>query len=207
MQPKKLIRGGVIFNLKEGEWEEIDDMAELNKLYALKLREELEEIQASDHKDILEFVDLIEVATSFAKVNGFDADQVQAASIKKCIDKGLFNKTVLNNLNPSNPSNKLYFSSCTSVPDHSIIVSSGNFFMSLENKVFARSELYQVSVLDKHMHVGGAELWVECRHSFVVNVEGSSLVKAIRVCKNIDEQPITITFTASGNIHIKYVAL
>ena len=111
MIPKKLIRSRIISKLKEGEWETITDQQELNKLYALKIREELAEIQASDHKDIMEFVDLIQVAFSFARVNEFTEEDLHAALLSKSIEKGTFHRLALNNLNPDNPSNKLYFES------------------------------------------------------------------------------------------------
>lgn len=109
MTPKKLIRKNIIEKLKPGEWEEINDTAELNKLYDIKVREELEEIQQSEYKDILEFVDLIQVAFSYAKVNGFTHDQIAAAMVEKSAEKGTFGRLALNNLNPNNPSNRLYF--------------------------------------------------------------------------------------------------
>ena len=109
MKPKKLIRKFITEKLKEGEWETITDQDELNKLYALKIREELEEIQISEHKDIMEFVDLIQVTFSFAKQNGFTHEQLSVALIEKSVEKGSFGRLALNNLNPENPSNKLYF--------------------------------------------------------------------------------------------------
>lgn len=109
MKPKKLIRKNIIEKLKEGEWETITDQEELNQLYAIKVREELAEIQESDHKDIFEFVDLIQVVFSFAKQNGFTHEEISKAMIEKSIDKGSFGRLALNNLNPENPSNRLYF--------------------------------------------------------------------------------------------------
>lgn len=109
MKPKKLIRKYITEILKPGEWEMISDQKELNQLYAIKVREELAEIQASDHKDIMEFVDLVQVAFSFAKVNGFTHEQLSLALIEKTVEKGPFGRLALNNLNPENPSNKLYF--------------------------------------------------------------------------------------------------
>lgn len=109
MKPKKLIRKGITAKLKEGEWETITDQDELNRLYALKIIEELEEIKASNHKDIMEFVDLMQVAFSFARQNGFTNEQIQVALFEKTVDKGPFGRLALNNLNPNNPSNKLYF--------------------------------------------------------------------------------------------------
>jgi predicted house-cleaning noncanonical NTP pyrophosphatase (MazG superfamily) len=109
MKPKKLIRKNIIEKLKEGEWETITDQNELNKLYAIKVREELAEIQESDHKDIFEFVDLIQVAFAFCRQNGFGEDEIAMALLKKSFEKGNFERLALNNLNPNNPSNKLYF--------------------------------------------------------------------------------------------------
>lgn len=109
MAVKKLIRSGIKKHLKDNEWELISNQDELNKLYALKIREELEEVQESDHKDIKEFVDLIQVVFAFAKVNGFTMNQLQEALITKSVEKGVFGRIALNNLNPDNPSNKLYF--------------------------------------------------------------------------------------------------
>ncbi len=114
MKPKKLIRKLITEKLKEGEWEEINDLVELNKLYEIKVREELAEIKASDHKDVMEFVDLIQVAFSFAKVNGFTHEELALALVTKSVEKGIFGKLALNNLNPENPSNKLYFENTTS---------------------------------------------------------------------------------------------
>lgn len=109
MKPKKLIREFITEKLKEGEWERVTDIDELNKLYAIKVKEELAEIQQAEHKDIFEFVDLLEVAVSFALANGFSTYELQQASEKKMKEKGGFSNLVLNNLNPSNPSNALYF--------------------------------------------------------------------------------------------------
>ena len=109
MKPKKLIRKFITEKLKEGEWETITDQKELNQLYAIKVREELVEIQESDHKDIMEFVDIIQVAFSFAKQNRFTHEQISTALVEKSVNKGTFGRLALNNLNPNNPSNKLYF--------------------------------------------------------------------------------------------------
>lgn len=113
MKPKKLIRSKITEKLKEGEWETIMDQGELNQLYATKIREELAEIQASDHKDIMEFVDLIEVAFTFARENGFTDLEITANRAKKITEKGRFGRLALNNLNPENPSNCLYFEPVT----------------------------------------------------------------------------------------------
>jgi|GEM_PF-2175510 len=109
LKPKKLIRKFITEKLKDGEWETINDQEELNRLYAIKVREELNEIQSSGHQDIMEFVDLIQVAFSFAKQNGFTHEEIAAAMIEKSAEKGPFGRLALNNLNPNNPSNELYF--------------------------------------------------------------------------------------------------
>lgn len=109
MRPKKLIRKFITDKLKEGEWETITDQEELNRLYAIKIHEELAEIQDSEHKDIMEFADLLEVVYCFANENGFDRKAIDKAAFEKFDTKGSFGRLALNNLNPNNPSNKLYF--------------------------------------------------------------------------------------------------
>ncbi len=107
--PKKLIRSSIVNKLQPEEYTNIEDPKELNELYALKIREELTEIQAADHKDILEFADLVEVSLAFAEANGFTRDQVLHAMAIKVTEKGAFGNLALTNLNPANPSNALYF--------------------------------------------------------------------------------------------------
>jgi predicted house-cleaning noncanonical NTP pyrophosphatase (MazG superfamily) len=80
---KKLIRDKIIKYYKESEFEHITNQKELNEFYALKVYEELDEIQRSDHKDITEFADLIQVAISFANANGFTLPIVMTAVQKK----------------------------------------------------------------------------------------------------------------------------
>ena len=109
MKPKKLIRNNIVKKLKDGEWEYITDQNELNQLYALKIREELSEIQDSNHKDVMEFADLIQVAISFGVQNGFTELELSQALINKQEEKGSFGNIALNNMNPENPSNRLYF--------------------------------------------------------------------------------------------------
>ncbi len=113
MKPKKLIRKFITEKLKEGEWETITDQDELNRLYAIKIREELAEVQESNHKDIMEFADLLEVVYCFANENGFDRKAIDRAAFEKFNTKGSFGRLALNNLNPRNPSNKLYFENVT----------------------------------------------------------------------------------------------
>ncbi len=109
MNPKKLVRKGTIALVKEGEIEKIETIEELNKLYQLKVREELEEIVQSKHNDIMEFADLISVVTAYARINGYDSRMLQKAVEIKITEKGGFSDLALNNLNPENPSNRIYF--------------------------------------------------------------------------------------------------
>ena len=75
----------------------------------MKIQEELLEIQKSQHADIFEFVDLITVAVSFARMNGFTTDEIMKAGYHKINQKGEFTDIALTNLNPENPSNEIYF--------------------------------------------------------------------------------------------------
>lgn len=108
-KPKKLIRSKVVFNLQPEEVELIQNQDELNHLYELKIKEEMNEINSSFHKDVYEFADLIEVVIAYAKSNGFTAIEIFEAIEKKNFEKGSFSNVALNNLNPSNPSNQIYF--------------------------------------------------------------------------------------------------
>jgi len=107
--PRKLIRDKIIKFLKKDEYEHVKNIAELNGLYAMKVMEELDEIQRSDHKDINEFIDLIQVGISFAQANGFTKLDIAVAMNEKAIDRGEFSNIALINLNPENLSNRIYF--------------------------------------------------------------------------------------------------
>jgi predicted house-cleaning noncanonical NTP pyrophosphatase (MazG superfamily) len=105
---KKLIRDKMSFHLNPDELNNCFDKEELMGLYALKLREEIEEIKSSDYKDIMEYADLIQVALGLASLNGFKMEDVMKAMEEKYELKGGFSNLVLTNLNPNNPSNKIY---------------------------------------------------------------------------------------------------
>jgi predicted house-cleaning noncanonical NTP pyrophosphatase (MazG superfamily) len=105
---KKLIRDKMAFILDPEELDNCDNKEELMGLYALKLREEIEEIKGSDYKDIMEYADLIQVALGLASLNGFKMEDVMKAMEDKYELKGGFSNLVLTNLNPNNPSNKIY---------------------------------------------------------------------------------------------------
>ncbi len=84
------------------------DRKELIGLYTLKLKEEIEEIKNSNYQDIMEYADLIQVTLSLANLNGFKIEDVMKAIDDKYELKGGFTNLVLTNLNPNNPSNKIY---------------------------------------------------------------------------------------------------
>lgn len=109
MKPKKLIRDKIIRHLKSDEYEILTDKEEVNRLCLLKIREEVQDIVNSDFKDIMEFADLLEIVFSFAVNNGISKTALLNAALDKCIRKGKFTNIVLTNMNPNNPSNKLYF--------------------------------------------------------------------------------------------------
>lgn len=107
--PKKLIRTKIVSRLLPHEVEVITDKNELNELFALKVLEELAEVQRSRCEDISEFSDLLEVVKAWAALNGFGANLLKNAKILKENRCGVFTNIALNNLNPDNPSNALYF--------------------------------------------------------------------------------------------------
>jgi predicted house-cleaning noncanonical NTP pyrophosphatase (MazG superfamily) len=106
--PKKLIRSKIVPNLQDNEWYYCDNKDELNKLFALKIQEELSEVTASGNSDIYEFADLLETVFSFAKLNGYDHKALKKACLKKANERGSINNIVLTNLDPDNVSNKIY---------------------------------------------------------------------------------------------------
>lgn len=110
MKPKKLIRDKIPAKIQENkEYEIIESKSELNQLYVLKVKEELNEIQHADFNDIKEFADLLDVVYSFAEQNGFSKEKLELIRLEKYEKKGTFSNIALNNLNPHNPSNMLYF--------------------------------------------------------------------------------------------------
>ena len=107
--PKKLICHKTINYLQKGEYEYIEDMDELNKLYTLKVIEELAEVAASNYKDIDEFADLIKTVYAFAHANKITPDELSIAVMERAAVKGVMHNAALINMNPENPSNALYF--------------------------------------------------------------------------------------------------
>lgn len=108
-QPKKLIREKIIYKIQPEEWGLVEEKGDLYKLYDLKVREELNEIIQSERKDIMEFGDLLQVVFDYAKQSGFNRKELMKAVSEKAKVKGRFSNIALINLNPNNPSNKLYF--------------------------------------------------------------------------------------------------
>ena len=106
---KKLVRDKMGLILNPDELSHCDDKEELMNLYSLKLKEEIEEIKDSDYKDIMEYADLIQVTLGLASLNGYSFDDIIKAMNDKYELKGGFSNLVLTNLNPNNPSNKIYF--------------------------------------------------------------------------------------------------
>lgn len=109
LTPKKLIRSGITEMIKPDEWERITDPKTLDELYALKVKEELNEIINSHCDDINEFADLITVIKTWANIHGFSNIDLLTTEKDKRDAKGEYSNIVLTNLNPENPSNKIYF--------------------------------------------------------------------------------------------------
>ncbi len=99
LKPKKLIRDKIARILPREDFEYIVEQDELNKLYRLKVLEELDEVRQSKHGDIYEFVDLIQVCQAYARVNGFEEDDIMEAMKVKTDEKGGFSDIALTKLN------------------------------------------------------------------------------------------------------------
>lgn len=109
MKPKKLIRDKIALKLPSHEIEETNDKDELNRLFCLKVEEELEEIKSSNYKDVTEFADLLQVVQDFAIANGILLKDLALVKFNKFHEKGGFSNKILNTLNINNISNKIYF--------------------------------------------------------------------------------------------------
>lgn len=86
--PKKLIRDKTTKHIADWEQESIKNKFELNSLYALKVKEELQEIEDGNWQDVTEFADLIQVAYDYALSNGFTYEEIDRALLDKLIEKG-----------------------------------------------------------------------------------------------------------------------
>jgi predicted house-cleaning noncanonical NTP pyrophosphatase (MazG superfamily) len=107
--PRKLVRNLIPTRFSGGEFDRVEPLSELNDLYELKVKEELNEIISAECKDVSEFADLIQVVEDWAAVNGITLQEVVRAKESKALEKGVFDSMVLINLNPNNPSNHIYF--------------------------------------------------------------------------------------------------
>lgn len=110
--PRKLVRDNTPDHTKdkpELKYEVISNKDEINRLFEMKVIEELNEIRNSDRKDISEFADLVQVAVSYARMNGFTFEQLFNSIMDKRAQLGTFSNVVLTTLDPSNPSNETYF--------------------------------------------------------------------------------------------------
>ena len=105
---RKLIRTLFASTLKPEEIEQVENKAELNKLYKLKILEELNEISMSEFKDTKEYADLLETIEGMMRVNDVKEQDVLFEKKKKQLERGYIHKTVLKKLNPANASNVVY---------------------------------------------------------------------------------------------------
>jgi predicted house-cleaning noncanonical NTP pyrophosphatase (MazG superfamily) len=112
---KKLIRDKYAQTLTAEEVEQVTDKQELNKLYELKVREELQEIVDSGCKDVQEFGDLMEVVRAWAEQNGITGGELFSTIIQKEKERGRFSNTAISNIYPDHPSNQVYFNAKESV--------------------------------------------------------------------------------------------
>lgn len=94
----KLIRNKLaneITKNKTGKILKSDNKINLNKLFSLKVVEELEEILKSDHSDISEFSDLIQVVFDWALLNGFKKEYLFKEIHNKNAKFGVFRNDLL----------------------------------------------------------------------------------------------------------------
>jgi predicted house-cleaning noncanonical NTP pyrophosphatase (MazG superfamily) len=83
---------------------------EFRELLILKIKEELEEVKFSRYRDIDEFADLVEAVRCLATLSNISIVEIlYKADAKRELDGDFIAGTILKNLNPNNPSNKIYF--------------------------------------------------------------------------------------------------
>lgn len=87
------------------------DRISTNKLFAKKLIEECIEYLDSDCKDPSEAGDVLQVSLDWFKYNELDNVVISFTKMEKEGERGGFGKYILNNLNPNNESNEIYFNS------------------------------------------------------------------------------------------------
>lgn len=94
----KLIRTKLALEIEQNKTGKIlksDNKINLNKLFSLKVVEELEEILKSDHSDISEFSDLIQVVFDWALLNGFKKEYLFKEIHNKNAKFGVFRNDLL----------------------------------------------------------------------------------------------------------------
>lgn len=85
----------------------IKDKLERNRLFMLKVLEEVREIEASNFEDDKEFGDLLQIVYDWALVNG-KADEIVALMNKKVAEQGRYEGDAVQPA-PNNPSNAIYY--------------------------------------------------------------------------------------------------
>lgn len=153
MRILKLIRDKhSTFFKDQSEVEKIEDKNLLNELYAKKIKEELQEIQNAQHKSLEEFADLLSVLMGFAKLNGFYFEDVLFCCTEKIHHKGKYTNVVLNNLNPNNPSNKIYFQEALGKKLHRVASETRHkqkSYFSTRNKIVLKQSIEKEKELDE----------------------------------------------------------
>lgn len=85
----------------------IKNKLERNRLFMLKVLEEVREIEASNFEDDREFADLLQIIYDWASVNG-KADEIVSLMNNKVADQGRYEGDAVQP-DPNNPSNAIYY--------------------------------------------------------------------------------------------------
>lgn len=165
--PRKLIRDRIADTLKPGQFEKITDQGELNYLYELRLREEMEEINKSSHSDIIKFADLVRVAFDYAIANGYQEYEVLRVMNEKSAAKGSFTNIALLNIAKGNPSNKIYFERIMTASDlsHQLAIENkiGSYHLLPANWYITRTENEKQTFIDSGVdEANGAWIYCSC---------------------------------------------
>lgn len=109
---KKLVRTTLAENkIPPHELSKTTDRNSTNKLFAKKLIEECIEFLASDCTDPSEAGDIFQVSMDWFRYNNIDPMIIAHSQSRKFDERGGFGEYILNNLNPNNESNEIYFES------------------------------------------------------------------------------------------------
>jgi hypothetical protein len=85
----------------------IKDKLQRNKLFMLKVLEEVREIEASNFEDDREFADLLQVVKDWIDDNGMN-ESVKDLRFNKMLDLGTYEGDAVQP-DPNNPSNAIYY--------------------------------------------------------------------------------------------------